>query len=89
MMAKQEKRKKQQGSLALDNCHAREDGISYGQYQRRKYQAEHPADREKLRNMQPVYVALTGEYLCPTCAANLTPYRNCGKCGKVIIWKKG
>ena len=64
-------------------------GMSYGRYTQKQYYAEHPADREKLRDKQPVYAKGTGEYLCPQCAHELELYRNCKMCGNVIVWKKG
>lgn len=63
-------------------------GMTYGRYMQEQYAAEHQTDREKLRNMQPVYIKKTGEYLCPQCAHELEKYKNCGSCGKVIVWKK-
>lgn len=54
-----------------------------------KYMARLTDSRQKLKNSQPVHVEKTDQYLCPQCAAELTKYRNCSKCGKVIIWKKG
>ncbi len=64
-------------------------GMTYGRYMQAQYSAESRANREKLRDMQPVYVKETGEYLCPQCAHELELYRNCEGCGKVIVWKKG
>lgn len=63
-------------------------GMTYGHYVQEQYFAEHQEDRQKLRDMQPVYVKGTGEYLCPQCAHELELYRNCEGCGKVIVWKK-
>lgn len=64
-------------------------GLTYGRYTQELYFDEHQTDRKKLRDMQPVYVKATGEYLCPQCAHELELYRNCESCGKVIVWKAG
>ncbi len=63
-------------------------GMTYGQYQQRKYLSTHPVNKDELRDRQPIYVETTGEYLCPECAHQLKKYKNCGHCGKVIIWKR-
>lgn len=63
-------------------------GVTYGQYQQLQYVKEHPVDKNDLRDRQPIYIETTGEYLCPECAHQLKKYKNCGHCGKVIIWKR-
>lgn len=64
-------------------------GMSYGRYMQEQYAAEHQTGREKLRDMQPVYVKEIGKCICPQCAHELELYKNCKNCGKVIIWEKG
>lgn len=87
---KPEKKKRDEiGSLNKMAAQARNAGMTYGQYQQIRYMQEYGEDREKLREMQPVYVKSTGKYMCRSCGAELEKHRNCQICGKVIIWKAG
>lgn len=62
-------------------------GMTYGQYQRRCLVEAMEDARQRMRDLQPVFVKTTGEYLCPNCAHQVIPHKNCGHCGKKLIWK--
>lgn len=62
-------------------------GMTYGQYQQSMLLK--PLDKSNMRSMQPVYIQTTKEYICPQCAHPLVEHKNCGHCGKVLIWKNG
>ena len=64
-------------------------GMTYGQYRQKECSKIMWESRQRLKDSQPIYVQMTDEYLCPVCGMKLELYRNCSKCGKVIIWKKG
>lgn len=64
-------------------------GMTYGQYQQRYFQETMTESRNRLHNMQPIFVKTTGEHICPKCAHPVVPHKNCGHCGKALIWKAG
>ena len=64
-------------------------GMSYGRYQQFKYANNDQMDRSRLHDMQPIYEKVIKAYICPQCAHPVTPHKNCGHCGKALIWKAG
>lgn len=68
---------------------AREAGASYGEMQTQKYLADNAPDRSILHKMQPIYEPAFDEYVCPKCAHLVVPRKNCGHCGKELLWKAG
>ena len=65
-------------------------GMTYGQYQQRHFFQETMTEsKNKLHDMQPIFVRTTGKHICPGCAHPVVPHKNCGHCGKALIWKAG
>lgn len=89
-MDKERKRKKSDPeALARVAREATAAGMTYGQYQQKYMTGTMEESRQRLKDSQPVYVPLTDTYQCPVCGTELALYRNCSKCEKVIIWRKG
>lgn len=69
---------------------ATQEGMTYGKYQTREILMANRDDvHEKLQSHKPVYVKITGEYLCPACGTRLEIKKNCQECRQVIVWRAG
>lgn len=64
-------------------------GMSYGKYQQHIFAQNNRIDKSGLYDRQPIYEKALESYICPQCAHPVVPHKNCGHCGKALIWKVG